>query len=68
MMTKKDSDQTMEKQLKESSREGWYYISKEYKPSKLTEEEKAHLDRIRLAEKQSKNAHFVLGGPIKNNI
>ncbi len=43
--------------------EGWVKVSKGYKTLRLNDQEKAQIDRARLADEQAKKSVFTLGGP-----
>lgn len=60
----------MEKEKKETEviLEAWYSLSKDYRPERLTEEERAKFDQVRFAEDQSRKSEFALGGRINLNL
>lgn len=57
----------LQKPLSEDEKEiikGWILISTDYRPGKLSEDEKEKFRTARFLEEQGKKTHFILGEPI----
>jgi hypothetical protein len=48
--------------------EGWQAFGREYAPEELSTEERAQFDRARLADEQTKNTNYVVGGRIFHSL